>query len=93
MASLETLWLGNNQIGDVGISALASACANGALASLQYLDLEENAIGDVGMSALENAVSTGAMASLKELYVNDGPLGAEHPALKAVCQARGIRLP
>ena len=35
----------------------------------------------------------GAMASLKTLYVNDGPLVTEHPALKAVCQARGIRLP
>ena len=34
----------------------------------------------------------GALASLKTLIVDDGPLGTEHPALKAACEARGISL-
>ena len=34
----------------------------------------------------------GAMASLQQLVVDEGPLGSEHPALKAACDARGISL-
>ena len=34
----------------------------------------------------------GALASLKELTMDDGPLGVDHPKLKAVCQQRGIDL-
>ena len=44
-------------------------------------------------SAIEYACANGALASLSELYVDDGPLGTEHPALKAACEARGIELP
>ena len=94
LASCQELILSTNQIGDAGLKALAEACrANGALASCQELNLFNNQIGDIGLSALAKACASGALASLSELYVDDGPLGTEHPALKAACEARGIELP
>ena len=99
LASLETLALDENKIGDDGLKVFAEACrAKGALASLRDLRLSGNAIGDVGLQSLAHAITpvseggSGALASLKTLYVDDGPLGTEHPALKAACQARGISL-
>ena len=58
----------------------------------QGLGLERNQIGDAGLTALAKAVESGALASLNTLYVDDGPLGTEHPALKVACDARGINL-
>ena len=52
----------------------------------QYLELNNNKISDTGMTAFADAVGKGALASLKDLY-----LFQDAPALKAVCQARGIR--
>jgi len=88
MASLKELWLGENQIGDAGVEALAKACGSGALAQLEKLFLAQNKIGDVGVTALADACGEGAMASLEVLRV-DNP---EYPALKAACEARGIAL-
>jgi hypothetical protein len=59
----------------------------------QTLVLSGNKIGDAGMIKFSEALVGGALASLKTLYVDDGPLGTEHPALKAACTARGISLP
>ena len=59
----------------------------------QDLRLWGNQIGDAGMKSFSEALSSGALASIDTLYVDDGPLGTEHPALKAACEARGIRLP
>ena len=59
----------------------------------QELSLYGNKIGDAGLTALAEVVESGALASLKTLYVDDGPLGTEHPALKVACDARGINLP
>ena len=59
---------------------------------LQELYLNNNEIGDDGVKALASAISSGAMASLQQLVVDEGPLGSEHPALKAACDARGINL-
>ena len=39
---VQTLYLYNNQIGDVGVTAFADACARGALASLEELTIWEN---------------------------------------------------
>ena len=50
-------------------------------------------MGDKGLEAFSGALAGGAMASLQTLFVDDGHLGTEHPALKAACKARGIRLP
>ena len=52
--------------------------------------------GDAEMTklaaALEYCHVRGALPALKELYVDGGPLGTEHPALKAACEAGGIAL-
>ena len=58
----------------------------------QWLDLTNNQIGDAGLTALAKAVESGALASLKELIADEGPLGVDHPKLKAACQSRGITL-
>ena len=94
----QDLSLSFNKVGNAGLTALAKAVESGALAALEFLDLERNAIGDAGISALATALTPdkdgkGALASLKTLHVNDGPLGTEHPALTAACEARGIELP
>ena len=86
----QRLDLSINQIGDAGMAALADACAKGSMAKLEKLYLGRNKIGDSGVSALADACAKGFMASLKELYVNNA--GTKHPALKAACQARGIKL-
>ena len=88
----QALGLSQNQIGDVGMSALADAFAKGSMASLESLNLRENKIGDLGMSSLSEALAKGSLASLQTLFVDDGPLGTEHPALKEACKARGISL-
>ena len=59
---------------------------------MQVLALHGNQIGDAGLSALAEAVGKGALASLKELIADEGPLGVDHPKLKAACQSRGITL-
>ena len=92
MAKLESLELSCNQIGDAGVSAFASACATGALAKLETLELWGNNIDDIGVTALASACDTGALASLSELEMGNGPMGADHPKLKAACKKRGIDL-
>ena len=59
---------------------------------MQVLRLNNNEIGDEGMRSLSDALVKGALVSLKALQMDDGPLGSEHPALKAACDARGIDL-
>ena len=56
------LHLYGNRVGDVGVTALASACATGALASVSTLNLFGNQIGDDGMKSFSSALSMGAMA-------------------------------
>ena len=94
LGKLELLDLDHNNIGNTGMKTLCEAISSGALANLKALGLEHNNIGDAGLTAFAGAIgASGALASLKTLYVDDGPLGTEHPALKAACQERGIRLP
>ena len=88
MCRTQELNLSNNQIGDAGVTALAQACAAGALAQCTTLVLGGNKIGDKGIEALSEALATGAMASLTALSVDD----PEHPALRAACDARDIHL-
>ena len=93
MCIIQQLGLTGNKIGDPGITALADALGKGALPKLEWLDLQKNQIADAGVTALASAMSKGALASLETLYVDDGPLGTEHPALEAACEARGIEMP
>ena len=91
MCHTQDLRLAFNKIGDAGLTALAKAVESGALAALETLDLGGNAIGDDGMSALAKAIkptaenASGALPQLKDLYILQNA-----PALKAVCEARGI---
>ena len=90
----------SNNIGDAGMVAFAHAlkpnrmCPTGALSNLAELQLGDiNRMGDAGVTALAGAIASGALASLRTLYVPCGPLGTEHPKLKAACEARRIVLP
>ena len=46
MAKLTVLGLEQNQIGDAGVSALASVCAKGALADLKKLYFDRDKISE-----------------------------------------------
>jgi Ran GTPase-activating protein (RanGAP) involved in mRNA processing and transport len=89
---LTHIYLRENEIGDVGMQAFSDAIRSGALASLKFISLAKNVITEAGMQAFSDVIRSGAPASLNTLYVDNGKLGNEHPALKAACQARNIRL-
>ena len=71
------------------LNVLGRVLQTRALGSLCSLDLAGNRISDEGISAFSTAISSGAMGSLQALYVDDS---IYHPALKVVCEARGIDL-
>ena len=52
----QALGLSGNQIGDVGMSALADACAKGSMASLQNLYLFGNPISQESKDTLKSAL-------------------------------------
>ena len=85
LASLEKLYLSNNQIGDAGMQAFSTALAGGALTQLQYLDFECNQIGDAGFESLASACASGAMPQLKQLCLNENQIGDE--GLKSLSEA------
>ena len=60
----QKLGLYGNKIGDSGVTALANACAGGALPQIKELHLYRNQIGDTGCAALASACVGGAMAQL-----------------------------
>ena len=96
MCHTQVLYLYNNQIGDTGVTALAEACARGALPQCTTLGLAQNQIGDAGITALAQAIKpaskggSGAMASLKKIVVDSKQM--RHPGLVAACQPRGIKI-
>ena len=67
------------------MSALADACARGALDKLTSLDLNFNKIGDAGMNALAGALARGALASCQymDLFFNPGSGAPVKEALAA----------
>ena len=75
LASLEKLYLSNNQIGDAGMQAFSTALAGGALASLERLSLHGNQIGDAGMQAFLTALAGGALPALKMLNLSGNTIG------------------
>ena len=91
LPAMTVLDLRGNNVGDAGMTAFASAVGSGALPVVTRLYLSHNNFGDAGMTAFALAFGGGGLASLDELHVDWGPLGTEHPALKAACEARGIR--
>ena len=94
-----TKWIGTRrEITDSDMAVFSFAVSRGALASLEVLSFGGNPVGDSGMITFADAIKPtdeipmGALASLRTLNVDDGPMGTDHPALKAVCGARGIQL-
>ena len=82
MCHTQYLELGENRIGDAGLTALAKAVESGALPNLQTLNLGDfmggNNIGDEGMKALADALSKGALDHLTVCW----HLAALFPCLK-----------
>ena len=92
LRNLTQLGLSRNQIGNAGITEFSHQISSGLLRALEWLDLSETQIGDAGMSDFSRQIAIGSLPSLRMLGMDDGPLGNEHPQLKAVCEARGIDL-
>ena len=57
MCHTQKLFLDENHIGDAGVTALAEACAGGALALLNDLYLNNNPISDDAKHAMRTAMS------------------------------------
>ena len=53
-STVQTLNLYENQIGDAGVTALADACASGALASITNIYLQNNKATQVGKEAMRD---------------------------------------
>ena len=61
----QVLRLGENNISDSGVEALADVCARGALPVLQALYLQSNDVGDAGLASFADACNRGALADLR----------------------------
>ena len=92
---LQELYLNNNEIGDDGVKALASAISSGALEHCESIDLANNSIGDEGMKALAQAiapVSAGGSGALKNchcLVLEDNQIGDDGMRSLADALAKG----
>ena len=89
----QVLELGNNQIGDAGLAALAKAVESGALDKLTSLRLGSNQIGDAGLQALADALGKGTLPALElehlELTANQiGDVGLS--ALASACASGAL---
>jgi Leucine-rich repeat (LRR) protein len=71
LKKLEVLKLGDNQIGDAGVTALVEAAGKGTLTQLKELGLNDNKIGDAGVMALAEAAGKGTLTQLERLYLTD----------------------
>ena len=83
MPNLKELDLGNNQIADDGVAALASALRGGALPSCTEIDLRSNQIGDDGVVALASALRGGALPSCTKIDLRGNP-GSAAPVKEAL---------
>ena len=78
MPNLKRLFLNNNQIGDDGVAALASALRGGALPACTRIYLHRNQIGDDGVAALASALRGGALPSCTAISLFGNP-GSDAP--------------
>ena len=76
----QELDLESQEIGNVGMSALAGACAGGALDNLTHLNLGLNQIGDQGIDVLAYFLkSRGGMDNLTVRSATPLPLPTHAP--------------
>jgi Ran GTPase-activating protein (RanGAP) involved in mRNA processing and transport len=80
--ALRVLNLRNNEIDDIGLSALSGAVADGAMGWLERLFLNKNHIGNVGLAAFAEAIKAKRMNMLKELGISLNRIG--DPGLHAL---------
>ena len=57
MCHTQELYLNDNEITDAGVTALANACAGGAMAQLCHLYLRENPVSDNAKHTLQAIMS------------------------------------
>ena len=96
LPKLRELGLASNEIGDAGITSLASALGSGVLLfpKLNTLRLPENKIGNVGITALATAVENGALPKCTYIDATGNP-GDSAPignALRAEMRENKLRL-
>lgn len=75
MANLEKLYLGRNQISDVGLAAFSHQFADDSLGALTKLYLGDNWIGDIGMAEFSRSIANGSMANLEVLDLRKNQVG------------------
>ena len=88
MPNLKRLHLDDNQIGDAGVTALASALQGGALPSCTFFALANNQISDRGVIAFASALREGALPSCTKtgwggIMLNYNP-GSDAPVEEAL---------
>ena len=94
MPFVQLLRFNQNQIGDAGIQALATAITpgpdgKGALASLQTLVLQDNSIGDAGLTAFADAVRSGALDKLQTLELGGNRIADDGMKAFAIAVEKG----
>ena len=77
MCHTQKLGLGENNIGDASLNALAKAVESGALASLKELELHGDQIGDDGLKALAEACASGALPKCTDIGLGGNPASVE----------------
>ena len=87
-ASLTHLDFRDNDIGNLGMIALANAIVNKPLLNLQVLDFERNKIGDPGMIALADAIVSKPLLKLKVLAFAKNKIG--DPGMIALAKAISV---
>ena len=92
---LKTLWMGCNEIADLGVYALVAACQEGALPKLESLLLYSNDLSDGTMHSLASASKQGAFPQLRCIclqgakLVTKGGRDAVRQALAVQASPRG----
>ena len=90
LASLDTLYLHSNQIGDTGLAAFSAALTGTVLPGVEKLWLYNNRLGNPGLTALADAIARGGLASLQSLHV-EGNTAASKESLQAPMDALASR--
>ena len=91
-ASLEELWLGNNEINDASMIKFAATVeSNAAFENLKSLDLGSNPFDNEGVDALTKALNNEAIGSLETLFIRNRKFDDfAKERLETACTVRGI---